>query len=232
MDTLDGMNQEAADHLASVFSAIAALVSVPVIVEYGTRREGMDSFEDQLAAALNYYGYAVAFHIPEMDTDMKDLPGVMSKFRLQVKSYIDPNFAITDSRPTIQGLTENVLAALNLWTPSTVNTCYVAPDEKPVVKEEDGLLTTNCQLWNQAGMGLIIPAVATPAYGVSSTNIILTCATAGAAIYYTTNGKPPTPRSASSTLYSASTPVAGGTLVKARAFLAGYGGSILSTKQF
>ena len=81
------------------------------------------------------------------------------------------------------------------------------------------------------------PTVATPvftpaggSYG-AATNVTVTCATAGAAIYYTTNGN--TPTSSDNYLFSGGTIyVSGVTTLKAKAFASGYNDSGVATATY
>lgn len=223
--TIDAINLETIDHVESVFSTVANLVDVPLIAELGRRPEGQQIYEDDLATAMNSQGMYCAFKLAEMRTEMKDLPGPMQRFWLPVEICYQPLFAQDDDRPSIQELCENILAALHQFTPPILSTCYT-PDEKPVVRDQDGLLFMTVKLWNQVGYGIVIPRLDAPTFAAGSD--IELSALPGAAIYYTTNGKVPTPRSG--TLYTG--PVAGSGTVKARAFLAGYNSSLVSTKVF
>ena len=81
------------------------------------------------------------------------------------------------------------------------------------------------------------PTVATPvftpaggSYG-TTTNITVTCATAGAAIYYTTNGN--TPTTGDNYIFSGGTVyVSGVTTLKAKAFASGYNDSAVATATY
>ena len=79
------------------------------------------------------------------------------------------------------------------------------------------------------------PIVATPVFaptaGVYTTtqNVTITCTTAGASIYYTTNGTEPTD---SSTLYTTGIPVSATTTVKAKAYKTGFTASSVATATY
>jgi RHS repeat-associated protein len=97
---------------------------------------------------------------------------------------------------------------------------------------------TNANAFFAAGIAPIAtPTVATPvfsppggSYG-SPTNVIVTCATAGAAIYYTTNGN--IPNSGDSYINSGgSVYVSGVTTLKAKAFASGYNDSAVATATY
>jgi hypothetical protein len=63
---------------------------------------------------------------------------------------------------------------------------------------------------------------ATPVISETSGVVTLTCATAGAAVFYTLDGKNPMPRGSTAVLYTAPFTPGSGLTLKARSFLAGY----------
>jgi hypothetical protein len=82
-----------------------------------------------------------------------------------------------------------------------------------------------------AGSTVATP-VAAPSSGAVPQTVTLTCATPGAAIFYTTDGKQPSPLGASSTLYTAPIGIASAATLKARAWLAGYTASSTLTASY
>ncbi len=81
------------------------------------------------------------------------------------------------------------------------------------------------------------PTVATPVFTPAggsystTTNIVITCATVGAAIYYTTNGS--TPTTTDNYIYNGGTVyVSGVTTLKAKAFASGYNDSAVATATY
>jgi hypothetical protein len=82
------------------------------------------------------------------------------------------------------------------------------------------------RITTQGGLTYTLPQIATPAITDNAGTLTLTCATAGAAIFYTTDGRNPVPRSG--TLYTAPFAPGAGKTVKAKAWLAGYQASEVS----
>jgi hypothetical protein len=75
------------------------------------------------------------------------------------------------------------------------------------------------------------PTIA-PASGVAPQVVTITCATAGAAIYYTLDGSPPWSGNAQANLYAAPVNVAAAGTLRARAFKAGMIGSNAAAGQY
>lgn len=85
----------------------------------------------------------------------------------------------------------------------------------------EGLIQWTCSLVIAATAPVTVPAAAAVTRGTSGGNATLACATAGAAIFYTVDGRYPSPRVG--TLYTAPFPTpSAGTRLRARAWLAGY----------
>ena len=87
------------------------------------------------------------------------------------------------------------------------------------------------QFQTNGGMKFSPDQVATPTLTVNGTTgaVTLTCSTPGAAIFYTTNGLAPSPRT---TLYTVPFTPDGGVKVRARGWLAGYLASLEASQQF
>jgi hypothetical protein len=81
-------------------------------------------------------------------------------------------------------------------------------------------LSYDCLFKTSGGLNAILPQVAAPSIATESGTVTLTCATGGAAIFYTTNGSNAMPRNG--TLYTAPFTPGAGLALKARAWLAGY----------
>ena len=80
-------------------------------------------------------------------------------------------------------------------------------------------------------VNIVAPAVMTPASG-SATAVTLTCATAGAEIWFTTNGNLPGKGVAGATLYTAPIAIAAPTTLRAAAYKAGCVGSAVTKSAF
>lgn len=117
---------------------------------------------------------------------------------------------------------EEVHKAFKNWTPDSL-TNAINPRKPGIEQVPDQQLNIyNCTFDTKGGFVGALPSVATPTGGVVGINntVELACATPGAAIFYSTDGSNPIPRSA--TLYTAPIALAAPLNVKARAYLAGY----------
>lgn len=133
-------------------------------------------------------------------------------------------------------IAEEIHKALKNWTPdSLVNA--INPVKPGIELIADAKLNiASCNFACRGGFVGAVPRAATPAFAGSTTQVTaatLTCATTGAAIFYTLDGSNPTPRNptaflATGFLYSPFAPVT----IKARAYLAGYRRSELVTHTF
>jgi hypothetical protein len=126
-------------------------------------------------------------------------------------------------------IAEEIHKALKWWTPdSLVNAINPSKPGIEIIADTK-LNIAACNFETKGGFVGTLPRVATPTGSQTDTHFSLACATAGAAIFYTTNGANPIPRTA--TLYTAPVVITGAT-VKARAFLAGYLRSELLTANY
>lgn len=129
--------------------------------------------------------------------------------------------------PTLKGdhpepfeICEEIHKALKNWTPDGWSNAVnpVAPGIEQIA--DDKLNIFNNSFATKGGFVGALPQVATPALEEHMDLVDLTCATIGAAIFYTTDGTNPSPRNG--TLYTEAIAIAGTMTIKARAFLAGY----------
>jgi hypothetical protein len=117
-------------------------------------------------------------------------------------------------------IAEEIHKALKNWTPdSLVNAINPAKPGIEIVAD-DKLNIAACNFETCGGFVGELPRVATPEMtGNPGEPFILACATAGAAIFYTTNGTNPTPRNGTLYLGAVITPTFN---YRARAYLAGF----------
>ena len=115
---------------------------------------------------------------------------------------------------------EKICSLLHHFQPDSANGPITAHKPSIALGNDPSYLSYDCHFKTSGGLATVPPQAATPVIAESSGTITLTCATAGAAIFYTLDGSNPMPRNG--TLYTAPfTPGAGLTL-NVRAFLAGY----------
>ena len=83
-------------------------------------------------------------------------------------------------------------------------------------------LVYQCHVRTSGGLRNVPPKLASPGCTQQNGLLTMSCATAGAAIFYTLDGSLPLPRNPMAFLYTAPVTSVPGATLKARAFLAGY----------
>lgn len=121
---------------------------------------------------------------------------------------------------TLEGVKKNVMGALHQWSNDGSQALYSARDAFKEVFLEGGAVGYDV-FFNQAMPLQPRTAVDRPVIAIADPSMTITCATAEAAIYYTTDGGSPSPANAAATLYSGAVDIsalANGTLIRAAAF--------------
>jgi Chitobiase/beta-hexosaminidase C-terminal domain len=115
---------------------------------------------------------------------------------------------------------EKVCSLLHHFQPDSANGPVLA--EKPSISlgNDPSHLSYDCTFKTSGGLSAVLPQAATPTFSNASGTYTLSCATAGAAIFYTLDASNPSPRNG--TFYTAPFTPATGLTLKARAYLAGY----------
>lgn len=120
----------------------------------------------------------------------------------------------------------NVLTALNQWSPNGGSALY--PDRR-ALREVNLVNGLGYDVTFKRHMPLQPRSkVARPVISIADPSMTITCATSGAAIYYTADGSFPSAFNAAASLYSGPVDIsllANGTLIRAAAFKSGLGGS-------
>ncbi len=115
---------------------------------------------------------------------------------------------------------EKICSLLHHFQPDSANGPVLAQKPAITLGNDPMHLSYDCHFATSGGLATILPQAAAPAFSVTSGAYSLTCATAGAAVFYTLDASNPSPRNG--TLYIAPFTPATGRTLKARAFLAGY----------
>ena len=155
---------------------------------------------------------------------------------VHVEENVLINNAVAGTSKPASDVAEQVLAALHRWTPTGfVRPLIAQPNTVRVVEPAIGDIAYACVLAVANGipvvtLSTVATPVADPADGEVPQTVELTCATAGAAIFYTTDGSLPSP--VNGTLYTVPVAVTEAGSLKARAFLAGYLDSVLMTATY
>ena len=176
-----------------------------------------------IAEIQNRIGKLRTLIVPKIvgaDDNHPNVHGVyFDEIRISVGVFQHP--VLKDSDPNHWEIAEEIHKALKNWIPaSLVNAINPAkPGIEPLPDQTLNVLT--CNFETKGGFVGALPNVDQPEIEVSGGDILITCATAGAAIFYTLDHSNPQPRNG--TFYStAFAAPAHGTKIKARAFLAGY----------
>jgi hypothetical protein len=115
---------------------------------------------------------------------------------------------------------ERVCALLHHFQPDNATGPVLAHKPTITLGNDPNHLSYDCLFKTSGGLAATLPQAATPVCSNNGGTITLTCATAGAAIFYTLDGSNPSPRNAM--LYTAPFTPGTGVTIKARAWLAGY----------
>ena len=218
MSILYSIQQEIADRLSAdpFFAAVPVLVEVPRDM----------AFELQAGvAAAGTWGVVL---VPQAQVSAPNAPGpildpVEFAVRFRANTPVSPGPGALDAA-------EAALALLHLYRPPSVNEVLVAAPEALRRVTEPNVVTYEVRVRTQVGLAYEIPQVATPVVAVTGAgfpfSISLSCATAGAAVFYTLDGSSPVPRGAASILYGGPFAVSDAVTVRARAWLAGYLASV------
>jgi hypothetical protein len=222
MSVIGNLQQQIAD----VLSATPFFANITVLTE--ASGDLINAMERSLGPVTSDGGKSGAFVLvmsPDANQNLGELFGPFFD-EIEISIQVTTNINVAADPAIGIGVTdldicENICNALSLFYPAAANAPLVP--QKPTIRLVDrGDTTTTrvCKFKTQGGIRTVPPQAATPAISETTGTITLTCATAGAAMFYTLDGTNPMPLHG--TLYTAPfTPGAGLTL-KVRAFLAGY----------
>lgn len=225
MGLLRQLRQQIADRLA----ADSYFEDIPVLTE------DRGDVENEIARALGTLtetggkiGICAVVLTPFARIRTQELPGPYLD-PLQLSVTIEENVLVNQATGGTQkhcsDVAERVATLLHKWLPDGhTRPVLVSGNGISVVEPVIGTLAYAVALSFAAGLSVSLDQVATPTAnpdgGVAPQTVTLACATAGAAIFYTIDGKFPSPTVG--TLYTAPFEVAAACTLKAAAFLAGY----------
>ena len=155
---------------------------------------------------------------------------------VHVEEQVVINQGADGTQVTCSDAAERVSALLHRWTPDGLVRPLLADSGQhiQVVQPVMGDIAYAVLFTTSGGLSVTLSQAATPAIspagGAAPQTVTLTCATAGAAIFYTVDGKTPTPLAG--TLYTAPISVAAACTLKAAAYLAGYLTSETATQAY
>jgi hypothetical protein len=120
---------------------------------------------------------------------------------------------------SINTVQEAIIGLLHLWTPDALSVpLSIANGNEP--DTDDGFMVLPVNWTATSGITRTLPTTATPVIVNASGTVTITCATAGASVFWTVDSTRPSPRNG--TLYTAPFVPVNPALVRARAYLAGY----------
>ncbi len=115
---------------------------------------------------------------------------------------------------------ETICGLLHHFQPDSANGPVVAQRPAITLGNDPNYLSYDCLFQTSGGLTTVLPQAATPVITDTGGSVSITCATAGAAVFYTLDGSNASPRNG--TLYTTPFVPATGLTLNARAWLAGY----------
>lgn len=222
MSVIGSIQQQCADQLA----ATAFFAHITVLAEQVG--DIINQAEMALGSATAIGGKAGAFvcvMTPAANVNFGNVGGpFFDEINISVQVTVNVPVAEDENcgvNVTALDICEQVCAALHQFYPTGANAPLVAKSPTiHIINREDNLITYLCEFRCMGGVRTVPPQVALPVITNTAGSISITCATAGAAIFYTLDGKNAAPLNG--TFYTAPFTPATGLTLKARAWLAGY----------
>jgi hypothetical protein len=214
LSILTSIQQEVADCLLAdpFFATTPVLVEQPREVSYELATS---------AAAAGTYGVVL---VPQALVSAPTAPGPFFD-PVEIAVRFCENVPVS-SGPHALEVAETALALLHLFRPVTINEVFTAGPVALKAVKEPNVVAYEISLRTQAGASYAVPQLDAPviasAGSVSPQTVALSSSQAGAAIFYTLDGSQPAPRGPTSHLYSAPFVVSGPSLLRTRAWLAGF----------
>ncbi len=215
---LVSIQQEIADRLlADPFFA-----TIPILVE--APRDMAFDLQASVAAA-GTYGVVM---VPQATVSAPGAPGPIFD-PVEIAVRIRENIPVA-SGPHALEVAETALALLHLYRPVTINEVLCAAPNALVRVNEANVVAYEIRVRTQAGASFPVPQLNAPTIasaGMSSPQTVaLTSDQLGSAVYYTLDGSQPAPRGPTSSLYAAPFVVSSPSLLRTRAWLAGFLASV------
>jgi hypothetical protein len=214
MSILSSIQQEAADCLLAdpFFASIPILVEQPRDLSYDLQMS---------VAAAGTYGVV---RVPQALVTAPTAPGpYFDPVEIAVRFY--ENVPVSTGPHALE-IAETALALLHLYRPTTINEVFTAAPKALAAIKEPNVVAYEIQIRIQAGANYPVPQLDAPVISstgnLSPQTVTLSSDQAGAAIFYTVDGSQPAPRGPTSLLYIAPFVLAAPSLLRTRAWLAGF----------
>jgi Chitobiase/beta-hexosaminidase C-terminal domain len=221
MSTLSSIQQQCANQL----QADPLFAYVPVFTE---RIKDIQSEINQALGPLNGQsgktGLVILMLTPTADVRHENVFGpffdeikIVVRVIENVTVNQDPS---TGTNVAAADAAEKICSLLHLFQPASANGPVTAHRPTVVLAHDPNNLSYDCHFKTCGGLMAVSPQAATPIITANAGQMTLTCATAGAAVFYTLDGSNPSPRNG--TFYTAPFTPGTGLTLKTRAWLAGY----------
>ena len=215
---LTSIQQEIADRLL----ADSFFATIPVLVE--TPRDMAFELQSGVAAA-GTYGVVL---VPQALVASRTAPGPIFD-PVEIAVRFRENVPVSTGPHALE-VAETALALLHLYRPTTFNEVFCAAPQALVRVTEPNVVAYEIRVRTQAGASYAVSQLAAPtissAGSASPQTVTLASAQPGAAVFYTLDGSQPAPRGPTSVLYTAPLTVSAPSLLRTRAWLAGYLASV------
>ena len=149
---------------------------------------------------------------------------------VELEAHCFENRNLNDTPKTVERLSDIVAAVLQNYVPAAANGPLLFQGNEAIQTGDPGKVLRIVRFRAKGGLSYNPSVVATPSISNVVLTVSISCATSGAAIYYTTDGSIPT--NTSGTLYTAPFEASGdGVVIKARAYLSALRASLVATHE-
>lgn len=196
------------------------LLAEPYFADISVISVDEKDLENSIEVAIAKIGICILIITPSGDVQNADTPGPFWKIDciVQVWENMIINRASTGTGLEAVDVAEMIAATVH-QKPAPGDNVF-AHKRIGLSARQEQLLVYDVEFYKYGGIELDVTQAATPGLTDNAGEITLTCATVGASVFYTTDGKNPGPQTG--TLYSAPFSIIVGTTVKARAWIWGY----------
>lgn len=214
MSILTSIQQEVADCLLAdpFFATIPILVEQPREVSYELQAS---------IAAAGTYGVVL---VPQALVSAPTAPGPIFD-PVEIAVRFRENIPVSGGPHALE-VAETALALLHLFRPTTINEVFTAAPKALLAVKEPNVVAYEIGLRTQAGASYAVPQLDAPvissAGSLSPQTVALSSSQAGASLFYTLDGSQPAPRGPTSLLYTSPFVVSEPSLLRTRAWLAGF----------
>lgn len=141
---------------------------------------------------------------------------------LNIEVGVFHNAKIAKAGASPSAMAERVAALLHLWKPDSLSTPLKCAREAITAVPDANLNIWSVKVSASGGLTYVLPALGVVTLHRAGNEVTLSHTTPGAAIFFTTNGNHPTPRSGTHFDNGDGITITAPTTLKARAWLAGY----------